>query len=54
MRMGTHANRPLDEEREHRLAEEFREAAADPLFLADLVEVARDFEAADSEKRGER
>ncbi|HRY44465.1 MAG TPA: hypothetical protein P5164_11020 [Thermoanaerobaculia bacterium] len=46
--MATHANRPLDEKREHGLAEEFREAAADLLFMADLVEVGRDLDAVDA------
>lgn len=39
----------LREQRERRLAEEFRRAAADPVFLADIAEVERDFEAADVE-----
>ena len=36
-------------EREKLLAEEFRQAAEDPLFLADVDEVEREFEDADAE-----
>jgi Arc/MetJ-type ribon-helix-helix transcriptional regulator len=39
----------LARERERRLERELAEAAQDPLFLADLAEVARDFEHADGE-----
>lgn len=39
----------LARERERRLEGELAEAARDPLFLADLAEVARDFEHADAE-----
>jgi len=45
--------RALDEalrrDRERRLASELAEAARDPLFLADITEVERDFEHADSD-----
>lgn len=43
----------LREEREKRLAEEFREAAADPLFLADLAAAEKDFETLDAEAERE-
>lgn len=36
-------------EREDRLAEELQDAARDPLFLADIAEVSRDFEHVDAE-----
>ena len=39
----------LRDEREKRLAEEFREAAADPAFLADLAAAEKDFEPLDAE-----
>jgi Arc/MetJ-type ribon-helix-helix transcriptional regulator len=39
----------LEREREARLARELAEAAEDPLFLADVAEVTRDFEHADAE-----
>ena len=39
----------LRQQREKSLAEEFRRAAADSAFLADIAEVERDFEAADVE-----
>ncbi|MBK9964185.1 MAG: hypothetical protein IPP07_04495 [Holophagales bacterium] len=39
----------LREQRERRLAKEFRQAAADPAFPADIAEVDRDLEAADVE-----
>jgi Arc/MetJ-type ribon-helix-helix transcriptional regulator len=39
----------LERERERRLESELAEAAQDPLFLADIAEVAREFEHADAE-----
>ena len=36
-------------EREDRLAEELQDAARDPLFLADVAEVSRDFRHVDAE-----
>lgn len=39
-------------EREKRLAEQLAEAAADPLFLADIGDVEREFAAADGELDG--
>jgi Arc/MetJ-type ribon-helix-helix transcriptional regulator len=39
----------LREQRERKLAEEFRGAALDPAFLADIAEVERDFEVVDVE-----
>ena len=44
----------LARERERRLERELEEAARDPLFLADLSAVTRDFEHADAEaERGD-
>ena len=39
----------LRREREKLLAQEFREAAGDPLFMRDLEETERDFEQVDAE-----
>ena len=40
--------------REQKLAEAFREAAADPAFLEDVEEAMRDFRDADAEQEGSR
>ena len=42
----------VQREREKRLAEQLTEAANDPMFLADIGEVEREFAAADAELAG--
>lgn len=42
----------VQREREKQLAERLAEAAADPMFLADIGEVEREFAAADAELDG--
>jgi len=42
----------VQREREKRLAEQLAEAANDPMFLADIGEVEREFAAADAELAG--